>query len=55
MILRKIDDWDDAYANGPNIPGGDRWPQAWVAPATAYREAMSAAGGARRDLDYCAG
>ena len=55
MILRHIDEWDDAYANGPNIPGGDRWPQAWVAPATAYREAMSAAGGARLDLDYGAG
>lgn len=52
MILRHIDDWDDAYANGPNIPGGDRWPQAWVAPAAEYREAMSAAGRARLDLDY---
>ena len=55
MILRKIDDWDDAYANGPNIPGGDRWPQAWVAPAAEYREAMSAIGRARLDLDYGAG
>ena len=55
MILRQIDDWDDAYANGPNIPGGDRWPQAWVAPAAEYREAMSAIGRARLDLDYGAG
>lgn len=41
MLTHKIADWDDAYANGPNIPGGERWPQAWVAPAAAYREKLS--------------
>jgi hypothetical protein len=40
MILHAVNDWNDAYANGPNIPGGDRWPDAWVAPARAYRETM---------------
>ena len=30
MILHRITNWDDAYANGVNIPGGDRWPAAWV-------------------------
>ena len=37
--MHRIEDWDDAYANGPNIPGGERWPDAWVAPARAFREA----------------
>jgi len=52
MILHRVDDWDDAYANGANIPGGERWPQAWVGPARAYRETMQAAGRARLDLAY---
>lgn len=52
MIHRRIADWDDAYANGPNIPGGDRWPAAWVEPARAYREAMAAAGRARLGIAY---
>lgn len=52
MISRRIADWDDAYANGPNIPGGDRWPAAWVEPARAYREAMAAAGRARLGIAY---
>ena len=32
MIFHQISDWNDAYANGPNIPGGERWPEAWVQP-----------------------
>lgn len=55
MIHRQIADWDDAYANGPNIPGGDRWPAAWVEPARAYREDMAAAGRARLGVAYGAG
>ena len=34
----KITDWDDAYANAANIPGGDRWPAAWVEPAQTFRD-----------------
>jgi len=52
MIHRQIADWDDAYANGPNIPGGDRWPAAWVEPARAYREEMAAAGRVRLGVAY---
>lgn len=52
MIFHRIDDWDDAYANAPNIPGGERWPAAWVEPARTYREAMAAAGLAKLDLAY---
>ncbi|MGV3552097.1 alpha/beta hydrolase [Rhizobium sp.] len=41
MLSRRIENWDDAYANGVNIPGGDRWPSAWVGPAKAFRETLS--------------
>lgn len=52
MIERQIADWDDAYSNGPNIPGGDRWPALWVEPARAFREAMRMKSRARLDLAY---
>jgi arylformamidase len=41
MTLFRVENWDDAYANGANIPGGDRWPDAWVEPAAKYRERMA--------------
>jgi arylformamidase len=52
LIYHAVKDWDDAYANGANIPHGDRWPGAWVEPAKRYRETMSAAGRAKLDLSY---
>lgn len=52
MIFHQISDWTDAYANAPNIPGGDRWPAAWVQPAQAYRDALQAGGRATLDLGY---
>ncbi|MDQ2634547.1 MAG: alpha/beta hydrolase [Pseudomonadota bacterium] len=52
MYHHKITDWDDAYTNGANIPGGDRWPDAWVGPAKAYRDERVAAGKAKLDLAY---
>jgi poly(3-hydroxybutyrate) depolymerase len=52
MILHKVQDWDDAYSNGPNIPGGDRWPNAWIAPAETYREKMKAAKRAKLGVVY---
>ena len=55
MILHKVADWDNAYANGANIAGGDRWPAAWVEPATRYRETMSAAGRVQFDIAYGVG
>ena len=33
----KITDFTDAYANAPNIPNGDAWPEAWVEPAKTFR------------------
>ncbi len=52
MLERRITDWDGAYANGANIAGGERWPDAWVGPAQAFREKLAAAGRARLDLAY---
>ncbi|WP_037264803.1 alpha/beta fold hydrolase [Roseivivax halodurans] len=51
MILHQIRDWDDAYENGGNIPGGDAYPAAWVRPAEAYR----AQGNVRLDIPYGTG
>lgn len=50
MAHFRIRDWDDAYANGANIPGGDRWPDAWLKPATAFRAANT--GRSRMDVAY---
>lgn len=52
MILHHISDWDNAYANGVNIPGGDRWPAAWVGPAQAYRDGALAVGRAKIGITY---
>ncbi|MEQ1408514.1 alpha/beta hydrolase [Neorhizobium sp. Rsf11] len=51
-MRHRISDWDNAYANGINIPQGDRWPAAWVEPAQQYREALSAEGRAKLGLVY---
>lgn len=51
-MRHRITDWDDAYANGPNIAGGDRWPTLWVEPARDYRQALRAADRAEFDIAY---
>jgi arylformamidase len=52
VILHYIGDWDNAYANGPNIPGGERWPAAWVEPAKAYRDELAATDRAQLGIPY---
>lgn len=52
MILHGIRDWDGAYANSANIAGGERWPEAWSAPAKAYRDALGGSGRAEFDIAY---
>ncbi|MBZ9882682.1 alpha/beta hydrolase [Mesorhizobium sp. CA10] len=52
MLGHRIADWDDAYANGANIAGGDRWPAAWDGPARAFRERLLSEGRARLDVVY---
>ncbi|MCO6391706.1 alpha/beta fold hydrolase [Aliihoeflea aestuarii] len=48
----EVSDWDDAYANGANIAGGERWPGLWVEPATAFRKRRTEAGRAELDISY---
>ena len=52
VIFHQISDWNDAYANAPNIPGGERWPAARVQPAQAYRDALQGSGRATLDISY---
>jgi acetyl esterase/lipase len=51
-MLHAISDWDNAYANGVNIPRGDAWPDLWVEPAKTFRERLSGEGRAKLDLSY---
>ena len=55
MLVRFIEDWDDAYANSDNIVGGDGWPDRWIEAARAFRDRLSAAGRARLDIPYGSG
>lgn len=52
MMERRVVDWDNAYANGVNIAGGERWPAAWVGSAEAFRSTLVAEGRAKLDLSY---
>lgn len=36
-LMRQITDWDDAYANVPNIPGGEAYPGRWAEEAGEFR------------------
>lgn len=48
----RITDWNDAYSNGPNIPNGSQWPDAWVTPAANYRASAEARGCLQTDISY---
>jgi arylformamidase len=52
MIHRRIVDWEDAYANGVNIPRGDTWPGLWTEAARSFRESMGRSGKVKLDLAY---
>ncbi|TZG32153.1 alpha/beta hydrolase [Agrobacterium sp. B1(2019)] len=52
VLHYRITDWDSAYANGANIAKGERWPDAWVGPARAYREELGSSGRAKFDVVY---
>jgi acetyl esterase/lipase len=42
MLFHHISDFDDAYANGPNIVGGDGWAARYTARAAEYRAGLPA-------------
>ena len=52
MHLQSISDWDGAYANMPNIPGGEEFPDIWASRATEFRSRLAAAGHSRENIAY---
>lgn len=52
MSASKITNWDDAYSNSIYIPGGDDYPEKWLAAAAAFRDQMHAEARLREDLAY---
>lgn len=51
----KIDDWDDAYANGPHIEAADEYPPRWAQAASRYREQLTTHRMADIDVPYGSG
>ena len=49
---RRIEDWDDAYANMPHIPDGEGFPERWMAVAQAFRDKLGGEGRAELDIAY---
>ncbi len=52
MPIHPIHDWDNAYANVPNIPGGESFPQRWTDAADAFRARMEEVGCSEVDIAY---
>ncbi|MEQ9134222.1 MAG: alpha/beta hydrolase [Thalassobaculum sp.] len=50
-----IQDWDDAYANSPRIPGAADYPPKWARDAAGFRQAMTGSDRAELDIPYGAG
>ena len=48
MVAFAMTDWDDAYENGRNIPGGAGYPAAWEEPSATFRATAKA----RLDISY---
>ena len=48
MVAFAVTDWDDAYENGGNIPGGADYPVAWEEPSATFRNTANA----RLDIAY---
>jgi len=48
----KIEDWDDAYANGAYIEGADDFPPRWAQAALEFRQTMDARQLADIDIAY---
>ena len=44
MVPHGIKDWDDAYANMPNVPNGAGYPDLWLERSDAFRNEMKSFG-----------
>ncbi|WP_108483006.1 alpha/beta hydrolase [Oceaniglobus ichthyenteri] len=51
-MFHQVSDWDRAYSNASHIHRSDQWPQAWVGPAQALRDDLTAKGRAELDQPY---
>jgi acetyl esterase/lipase len=52
MVFRDIQDWDAAYANSVNIPGGDAYPDRWEKAAASFRQRLDREGRAELSIPY---
>ncbi len=52
MYFHKIDDWDDAYANIPNVPDGESYPDRWQATADSFRKSPPANSSIEAGISY---
>lgn len=52
MPLNHVQNWDNAYANGINIAGGDAWPGLWIDSAKRFRDSIEAQSLTKFDLRY---
>lgn len=52
MLMHQISDWDDAYANAANIPGGEDFPARWASEAEAFRARFNGSDQAQFDVEY---
>ena len=52
MQYRKIDDWDDAYANADHIPGAEDYLKRWPIDAKRFRKNLAKQNRAQLDIVY---
>ncbi|MEZ5801658.1 MAG: alpha/beta hydrolase, partial [Nitratireductor sp.] len=52
MVPHKIKNWDDAYANMPNVPNGAAYPDLWTELSTAFRAELQSAGKFEQGIPY---
>jgi poly(3-hydroxybutyrate) depolymerase len=52
MVFRHIEDWDAAYANTVNIPGGEAYPDRWEKDAASFRQLLEREGRAELAIPY---
>jgi acetyl esterase/lipase len=52
MVFRHIEDWDAAYANTVNIPGGETYPGRWEKQAALFRQFLAREGRAELAVPY---
>lgn len=52
MLTYRVTDWENAYANMPNIPNGEAYPGKWQEAANFFRKSWSEKGKLETDIAY---